>query len=112
MGLIEDSRDGLVVTAGIVFALVVSATDVNAKGNAGVAIDYSVVQLDTLIEEFVWITASLAIAVSDLCIQKSGILRSVDLDIGAAKTHQFLYLAPRHRYDVSQIGIARWIRRF
>ena len=85
-GAREDlSRDPVVAAGRVEHALVIAAADVDAEGDAGVPADDRVVELDARVEHLVRIAAALAVAFADRLVEQRGVLRRVDLDVGAAE---------------------------
>src|SRR6266702_380151 len=84
VGQVKYSRNWLVITTGIEFALVVTATNVNSKGDSRVAANDGVVQLNAAIDEFIGVAPALAIPLAHLWIEESSILGSIDLNVGTA----------------------------
>src|SRR5437660_9486719 len=100
VGLLKDARNRLIVAAGIESALVVTATDMHAEGDARMAVDDGVVHFDAGVDDLVGVVAALAIAFAYLGVEQSGVLGRVDLDIGAAQANQFLDFMPREGHNV------------
>src|SRR5438105_7614844 len=84
VGLGKYAGNGFIVTAGVEFALVVPTTNMYAKGDSGMTIDDGVVQFNADIDEFIRVVSTQAIPFAHLGIEKSGILGSIDLDVGTA----------------------------
>src|SRR6266852_6074962 len=100
-GLTEDFGDRSVIARGVELALIVSPAQVQAKQDAGMTANHSVIHLDGEIEEAVGITAPLLVALADLGIDQGGILRRVDLNVRAAQSEQFGYLVTK---EIDEIG--------
>ena len=83
----------------------------NGEGHSGVTINNGVVQFDAVIDQLVRVVPTLAISLPHLRVEKSRVLWSVNLYVGAAQTNQFLYLTSREVHNVGQVGIAGRIRR-
>src|ERR1700674_1168517 len=91
--LLEDARDRLLVPLGVELALVVATADVESKGDAGVALDDGVVELDAAVDQLLGVAPSLPVAFPHRRVQEGSVLRRVDLDIGAAEANQLVDLA-------------------
>ena len=84
MGLGKYAGNWFIVTAGVEFALVVPTTNMYSKRDSGMTIDDGIVQFNAEVDEFIRVISTLAIALAHLGIEESGILGSIDLDVGTA----------------------------
>src|SRR6185295_9189873 len=83
--LTEDLAGDAVVSArGVEHALIVAAADVDAEGDAGMAVDDGVVELDAGVEQAIGIAATLPVALAHLLVEERRVLRRIALDVGAA----------------------------
>ena len=89
----------------------IAAADVDAEGDAGVAVDDRVVELDAGVEHLVGIAAALAVALANRLVEQRRVLRRVDLDVLAAQALQLGDLAPGEIHEVGEICVACRIRR-
>ena len=102
---LEDPGDRFVSALRVVATLVVAAADVHAKRDPGVVADDRVVELNAGVDELVGITSALAVSLSQLGIEKRGVLGGVDLDIGTAQPAELGDLAPAEIDDIRQVRI-------
>jgi hypothetical protein len=84
VGLGKYAGNWFIVTAGVEFALVVPTTNMYSKRDSGMTIDDGIVQFNAEVDEFIRVVSTLAIALAHLGIEESGILGSIDLDVGTA----------------------------
>src|SRR5712692_3631505 len=104
--LLEDARDRLVVTFGVVLALVVAAADVESKRHARMALDDRVVELDAAVDQLLGVAPPLAVALAHGRVEESPVLRRVDLYIRAAKADQLIDLPPGEVDHVCEVLVA------
>ena len=108
VGAAEDLlRDRVVAAAGVVLALVVAPAEVDAEGDAGMVADHGVVEFDAAVEQPVRVVAALAVALADGRVEQPGILRRVELDVGAAEADQFGDLGAQDIHHIGEVGIDR-----
>ena len=101
--------DPIVPARGVEHALAVAATDMDAEGDAGMAVDDGVVELDARVQQAIRIAAALPVSVADRLVEQGGVLRRVDLHVLASKAPQFFDFAPREVDDIRQVRVARGV---
>src|SRR5713226_3295088 len=104
--LLEDARNRLVVTFGVVLALVVAAADVEPKGHARMALDDRIVELDAAVDQLLGVAPPLTVALPHGRVEEGSVLRRVDLYVRAAEADQLIHLAPREVDHVREVLVA------
>src|SRR6266516_2146676 len=82
----------------------------NTESDAGMIADQRVVEFDASIQETIRIVSSLSVAFANFRIEQRRVLRSVDLDVGAAEFDQLLHLAAENVDHISKISVDCRIR--